>query len=77
MDEEKFKKLFTDSIPTISTVPGLENYLTMSRELLEDYKRQARAEEREHIIAYLNSLVNTSTNLYGAVKLLEGKYDKN
>jgi len=45
MDEEKFKKLFTDSIPTINTVPGMENYLTMSRELLEDYKRQARAEE--------------------------------
>ena len=77
MDEEKFNKLFTDSIKTINVTPGMEDYLTMSRELLEDYKRQARAEEREAIINYLNSLLPTSTNLYGAIKLLEGKYDKN
>jgi hypothetical protein len=48
----------------------------MSNDLVNDYKRHAKAEERQHIIAYLNTLVNTSTNLYGAIKLLEGGYDK-
>jgi len=73
MDEEKFKKLFTDSIPTISTVPGMENYLTMSRELLEDYKRQARAEEREAIIDFLKLLAldPSGINLRGAITQLE------
>jgi hypothetical protein len=77
MDQEKFNKLFTDSIKIVNTTPGMEDYLTMSRELLEDYKRHAREEERKAIIEYLNTLVPTSTNLYGAIKLLEGKYDKN
>lgn len=73
MDEEKFKKLFTDSIPTINTVPGMENYLTMSRELLEDYKRQARAEEREQIIDFLKLLTldPSGINLKGAIVQLE------
>lgn len=73
MDQEKFNKLFTDSIPTIHTVPGMENYLTMSRELLEDYKRQAKAEEREAIIDFLKLLAldPSGINLHGAITQLE------
>jgi hypothetical protein len=73
MDQEKFNKLFTDSIPTISTVPGMENYLTMSRELLEDFKRQARDSERIDIIDYLKELANdrSGINLHGAILKLE------
>jgi len=73
MDEEKFNKLFTDSIPTISTVPGMENYLTMSRDLLEDFKRQARDSERIDIIDYLKELAKdpSGINLQGAILKLE------
>ena len=73
MDEDKFNKLFTDSIPTIHTVPGMENYLTMSKELLEDYKRQARVEEREQIIDFLKLLAldPSGINLQGAILQLE------
>lgn len=78
MDEEKFKKLFTDSIPTVHTVPGMENYLTMSRELLEDYKRQARTEERENIVEFLKLLAldPSGINLQGAINLLEKNKEK-
>jgi hypothetical protein len=73
MDEDKFNKLFTNSIPTVHTVPGMENYLTMSRELLEDYKRQARAEERESIIKFLELLAldPSGINLQGAIAQLQ------
>lgn len=73
MDDEKFNKLFTDSIPTISTVPGMENYLTMSRELLEDFKRQARDSERIEIIDFLKLLAldPSGINLQGAITKLE------
>jgi hypothetical protein len=77
MDSDKFNKLFTDSIPTISTVPGMENYLTMSRELLEDFKRQARDSERIEIIDYLKELAQdpSGINLYGAITKLENGND--
>jgi hypothetical protein len=73
MDEDKFKKLFTDSIPIINTSSGMEDYLTMSRGLLEDYKRQARADERESIIDFLKLLAldPSGINLHGAIKQLE------
>jgi len=73
MDDEKFNKLFTDSIPTIHTIPGMENYLTMSKELLEDYKRQARTEEREQIVDFLKLLAldPSGINLQGAIVQLE------
>jgi hypothetical protein len=78
MDKDKFNKLFTDSIPTIHTVPGMENYLTMSKELLEDYKRQARAEEREQIIDFLKLLAldPSGINLQGAIVQLENNKEK-
>lgn len=78
MDEDKFNKLFTDSIPTIHTVPGMENYLTMSKELLEDYKRQARAEERGQIIEFLKLLAldPSGINLQGAITQLEKNKEK-
>ena len=78
MDEEKFNKLFTDSIPTINTVPGMENYLTMSRELLEDFKRQARDSERIDIIDFLKLLAldPSGVNLQGAITLLEKQGEK-
>ena len=73
MDDDKFNKLFTDSIPTIHTTPGMENYLTMSKKLLEDYKRQARAEEREQIVDFLKLLAldPSGINLQGAIVQLE------
>jgi hypothetical protein len=73
VDDDKFNKLFTDSIPTIHTTPGMENYLTMSKELLEDYKRQARAEEREQIVDFLKLLAldPSGINLQGAIVQLE------
>lgn len=73
MDQEKFNKLFTDSIPTIHTVPGMENYVTMSRELLEDFKRQARDSERIDIIDYLKLLAldPSGISLQGAILKLE------
>jgi hypothetical protein len=51
----------------------MENYLTMSRELLEDYKRQARAEERETIIKFLELLAldPSGINLQGAIVQLQ------
>lgn len=78
MDDEKFNKLFTNSIPTIHTSPGMENYLTMSKELLEDYKRQARAEEREQIIDFLKLLAldPSGINLQGAIVQLENNKEK-
>lgn len=78
MDDEKFNKLFTDSIPTIHTAPGMENYLTMSKELLEDYKRQARAEEREQIVDFLKLLAldPSGINLQGAITKLENNKEK-
>jgi hypothetical protein len=78
MDNEKFNKLFTDSIPTIHTTPGMENYLTMSKELLEDYKRQARAEEREQIVDFLKLLAldPSGINLQGAITKLENNKEK-
>jgi hypothetical protein len=78
MDEEKFNKLFTDSIPTINTVPGMENYLTMSRDLLEDFKRQARDSERIDIIDFLKLLAldPSGVNLQGAITLLEKQGEK-
>ena len=78
MDDEKFNKLFTNSIPTIHTVPGMENYLTMSKELLEDYKRQARAEEREQIVDFLKLLAldPSGINLQGAIIKLENNKEK-
>jgi hypothetical protein len=78
MNEDKFNKLFTDSIPTINTVPGMENYLTMSKQLLEDYKRQARAEEREQIIEFLKLLAldPSGINLQGAILQLEKNKEK-
>jgi hypothetical protein len=78
MDDEKFNKLFTDSIPTIHTTPGMENYLTMSKELLEDYKRQARAEEREQIVDFLKLLAldPSGINLQGAITKLENNKEK-
>jgi hypothetical protein len=79
MDEEKFNKLFTDSIVTINTVPGMENYLTMSRDLLEDFKRQARDSERIEIIDFLKLLAldPSGINLQGVIKLLENQGEKN
>jgi hypothetical protein len=73
VDDDKFNKLFTDSIPTIHTTPGMENYLTMSKKLLEDYKRQARAEEREQIVDFLKLLAldPSGINLQGAIVQLE------
>jgi hypothetical protein len=78
MDDDKFNKLFTDSIPTIHTAPGMENYLTMSKELLEDYKRQARAEEREQIVDFLKLLAldPSGINLQGAIAKLENNKEK-
>ena len=78
MDDEKFNKLFTDSIPTIHTAPGMENYLTISKELLEDYKRQARAEEREQIVDFLKLLAldPSGINLQGAIAQLENNKEK-
>ena len=78
MDDEKFNKLFTDSIPTIHTTPGMENYLTMSKELLEDYKRQARTEEREQIVDFLKLLAldPSGINLQGAITKLENNKEK-
>ncbi len=82
MDSEKFNKLFTDSIsiikPTMNTIPGMENYLTMSRELLEDYKRHARDSERIDIIDFLKLLALDSSgiNLQGAITLLENQGKK-
>jgi hypothetical protein len=78
MDDEKFNKLFTNSIPTIHTTPGMENYLTMSKELLEDYKRQARAEEREQIVDFLKLLAldPSGINLQGAITKLENNKEK-
>jgi hypothetical protein len=78
VDDEKFNKLFTDSIPTIHTAPGMENYLTMSKELLEDYKRQARAEEREQIVDFLKLLAldPSGINLQGAITKLENNKEK-
>ena len=78
MDEEKFNKLFTDSIPIIKT-SGMENYLTMSSELLEDYKRHARVKEREDIIDFLESLTldPSGINLTGAISLLKDRYGRN
>lgn len=82
MDSEKFNKLFTDSIstikPTMNTIPGMENYLTMSRELLEDYKRHARDSERIEIIDFLKLLALDSSgiNLQGAITLLENQGKK-
>ncbi len=51
----------------------MENYLTMSRELLEDYKRQAKAEERESIIKFLELLAldPSGINLQGAIVQLQ------
>jgi hypothetical protein len=79
MNEEKFNKLFTDSIVTINTVPGMENYLTMSRDLLEDFKHQARDSERIEIIDFLKLLAldPSGINLQGAIKLLENQGEKN
>jgi hypothetical protein len=78
MDEDKFNKLFTQSIPTIHTIPGMENYLTMSRELLENYKTQAKAEEREHIVDFLKLLAldPSGINLQGAIAQLENNKEK-
>ena len=78
MDDEKFNKLFTNSIPTIHTAPGMENYLTMSKELLEDYKRQARAEEREQVVDFLKLLAldPSGINLQGAIAKLENNKEK-
>jgi len=78
MDDNKFNKLFTQSIPTIHTTPGMENYLTMSKELLEDYKRQARAEEREQIVDFLKLLAldPSGINLQGAIGKLENNKEK-
>lgn len=78
MDDNKFNKLFTQSIPTIHTTPGMENYLTMSTQLLEDYKRQARAEEREQIIDFLKLLAldPSGINLQGAIVQLENNKEK-
>jgi hypothetical protein len=78
MDDEKFNKLFTNSIPTIHTTPGMENYLTMSKELLEDYKRQARAVEREQIVDFLKLLAldPSGINLQGAITQLENNKEK-
>jgi hypothetical protein len=78
MDDEKFNKLFTNSIPTIHTAPGMENYLTMSKELLEDYKRQARAEEREQVVDFLKLLAldPSGINLQGAITQLENNKEK-
>jgi hypothetical protein len=73
MNEEKFATLLRLQAEAKAM---LDNYHVVSNDLIGDYKRQARAEERQHIIAYLNSLVDTSTNLYGAIKLLEGGHDK-
>ena len=73
MDEEKFATLLRLQTEARTM---LDNYHVVSNDLIGDYKRQARTEERQHIIAYLNSLLETSTNLYGAIKLLEGEYDK-
>ena len=75
MDSEKFNKLFTDSISTIKPTTGMENYLTMSRELLEDYKRHARDSERIEIIDFLKLLALDSSgiNLQGAITLLENQ----
>ena len=74
MDEEKFATLLRLQYEARTM---LDNYHVMSNNLVEDHKRLARIEERQHIIKYLNSLLDTSTNLYGAVKLLEGNHDKN
>jgi hypothetical protein len=78
VDDEKFNKLFTNSIPTIHTAPGMENYLTMSKELLEDYKRQARAEEREQVVDFLKLLAldPSGINLQGAITQLENNKEK-
>ena len=73
MDEEKFAtrlRLETEARMM------LDNYHVVSNGLIEDFKRQARAEERQSIINYLKTLSETSTNLYGAIKLLEGRDDK-
>lgn len=73
MDEEKFAQLMRLQSEARTM---LDNYHVVSNGLIEDFKRQARVEEREHILNYLNTLVDTSTNLYGAIKLLEGRHDK-
>ena len=73
MDAEKFAHLLRLQSEAREM---LDNYHVVSNDLINDFKRQARAEEREHILAYLNTLVDTSTNLYGAIKLLEGRHDK-
>jgi hypothetical protein len=73
MDEEKFKKLFTDSIPVVNNVQNMKNYLTMSRELLEDYKRYAAKEKQDSIIKFLEELDSSDDeiNLKGAIVLLK------
>ncbi len=78
MDEDKFNKLFTDSIPIVNPVQDMKNYLTMSRELLEDYKRQARAEEREQIVEFLKLLAldPSGINLQGAIAQLQKNKEK-
>ena len=73
MDEEKFATLMR--LQTEARMM-LDNYHVVSNGLIEDFKRQARAEERQSIINYLKTLSETSTNLYGAIKLLEGRDDK-
>lgn len=72
MDAEKFTQLMKIQ----AEARTLDNHYVVSDGLIEDYKRQARASEREHIIEYLKSLLTTTTNLYGAIVLLEGNHDK-
>lgn len=64
MDEEKFNKLFTASIPIVTQ--------------LADHDRQSRLAERLHIINYLKELLasRSNINLYGAILLLEQNKDK-
>jgi hypothetical protein len=74
MDEEKFSQLFTSSIPIIT---NKDDSLTMSRALLDDFKRYAARDERNNIIKFLEDLEENSNqiSLSGAIALLKNKGD--
>lgn len=78
MDEEKFVKLLTASIPSVNTGNKTDS-LTMSRALLDDFKRYAARDERNNIIKFLEDLDQNGNqvNLGGAISLLKQRGDTN
>jgi hypothetical protein len=73
MDSDKFAKLLKLQTEAL----GIGRHV-VSTELLHDYGRQGADRERADIIKFLKTLLeDRETNLAGAIKLLEDRYDKN